>query len=470
MSAPIASWTDAQYDDYLASHLTPTAARKEQNGEVFTPPALISAVLDTLPASAWTNPAARWLEPTAGRGHFAVVLFRRLFRGLATSHPNPTRRARHIIENMLFMVELHPPHCRALRAIFGPRANIFQADATQWTPPSTANLDTPASTPTFDYIIGNPPFQDAVRRSGSKRITRAKNKLYERITAHCCQSLLSPKGHLAFIVPSNLFSGNAHALYAWMVEHAHIKQITFLSKEMGHFPHVQHAMCHFTLALNRRTGTGTRISSAAAAPFSVLLRNRVCNPVSHWTPSTEKLVARWIGDTKHIGAHAVRGKSVASYRGTKYAIAFTPNRTLRTNSTELAKGKGEKKAILFVMSPETPAFKMDWSGRMGAGPNTFYVAFSSEQEGKRIETFLTGDVFAELVASTRTTRQFVKTGMLEHLMWNAVMKGASPSQTRKRRRSRTFNVSTKPPARTRPRTRTRTRTRTQTRRKRRRAS
>lgn len=421
---PVAEWTEEEMSTYLSSHLDPTTASKEDRGEVFTPPELVEQVLDTFPESAWTRHDARWLEPSAGKGHFAVAVFHRLQNGLAKWEPDPVRRARHIVEKMLTMVELHRPHCTALRKVFGAKANIVCADATRWMPSSPF-----PNASRFDFIVGNPPFQDAVRRTGARRITRAKNKLYERITLHCCQQLLSPSGgQLAFVVPSNAFSGNRHAMYTWMVEHAQVTSISFLGKEPNYFPKVQHAMCYFSLRLDTRARTHTRTTciSSSNASFSVTLRNRVCNPVSNWTRVTEQLVQKWIGDKKSPLAHAVRGKAVSSYRGTKYPVVFMPNRTLRTNNAGLAKGKGEKKAVLFVISPETPQFKMDRSGKMGAGPNTFYITFSTATEGNRLEQFLKSDVFAELVACTRTTRQFVKTGMLEHLRWECILKGSRP--------------------------------------------
>jgi type I restriction-modification system DNA methylase subunit len=272
MLPPIAGWTDDEVDAYLSSHLAPTTQNKEARGEVFTPPELVEKVLDTFPSRAWSRHDARWLEPSAGKGHFAVAIFRRLQKGLARWEPDPARRARHIVEKMLTMVELHRPHCTALRKLFGENATIVCADASRWVPdvPSTPSTpSTHSSThPRFDYIVGNPPFQDEVRRTGARRITRAKNKLYERITLHCCQQLLNPRGGLlALIVPSNAFSGNRHALYAWMVDNAHVRQIAFLGNEPNYFPKVQHAMCYFSLQLHpaRRSALATRIQSPRAS-------------------------------------------------------------------------------------------------------------------------------------------------------------------------------------------------------------
>ena len=72
--------------------------RVKQTGEVFTPPALIKEMLDRLPAEVWANPNKTWLEPSAGDGNFLVEIKRRL---LKEGHSE-----KHILENMLFSIEL----------------------------------------------------------------------------------------------------------------------------------------------------------------------------------------------------------------------------------------------------------------------------------------------------------------------------------------------------------------------------
>jgi hypothetical protein len=72
--------------------------RVKQTGEVFTPRSLIREMLDALPNSVWFDPNKRWLEPSAGDGNFLVEIKVRL---LQAGHDE-----KHILENMLFSVEL----------------------------------------------------------------------------------------------------------------------------------------------------------------------------------------------------------------------------------------------------------------------------------------------------------------------------------------------------------------------------
>lgn len=80
--------------------------RIDQTGEVFTPDELVKSMLDRLPPEIWFDPQKKWLEPTCGDGNFLITIFDRLMESLRTWEPNPQARHKHIIENMLFGVEL----------------------------------------------------------------------------------------------------------------------------------------------------------------------------------------------------------------------------------------------------------------------------------------------------------------------------------------------------------------------------
>ena len=66
-----------------AEKLTKSKARVKELGEVFTPAALVSEMLDKMPADCWL-PGKTWLEPSCGTGNFLVQI---LQRKLAAGHP-----------------------------------------------------------------------------------------------------------------------------------------------------------------------------------------------------------------------------------------------------------------------------------------------------------------------------------------------------------------------------------------------
>jgi hypothetical protein len=124
---------------------------KTTYGEVITPPEFArNMLIETLSSSIFKNPALKWLDIGAGRGSFGVALRRILNDTLAHAIPDVVARDRHIITRMLHMVEINPDNVTDyLRPLFGPDANIHQADYLTWDPPAAVH---------YDVIIGNPPF------------------------------------------------------------------------------------------------------------------------------------------------------------------------------------------------------------------------------------------------------------------------------------------------------------------------
>jgi site-specific DNA-methyltransferase (adenine-specific) len=74
------------------------------NDAVFTPPRVVNAVLDLLPAEVWTNPSLRWLDPGAKTGVFPREITKRLMAGLAEVIPDEDARLEHILREMVFAI------------------------------------------------------------------------------------------------------------------------------------------------------------------------------------------------------------------------------------------------------------------------------------------------------------------------------------------------------------------------------
>lgn len=168
--------------------------KKEAYGEIFTPFHLIKEMFDMLPESSFTNPETTWLDPGAGTGFFTMYLFWKLDIGLAAAIPERSIRHEHIINNMLYMVEIQEDNVLYLRGLFGQDANISHEDFTHYSGPRR-----------FDYVIGNPPYNS----KGSKKVptNKMKSKKTDGITIwisfiKTSISLLKPGGNLLVIIPS----------------------------------------------------------------------------------------------------------------------------------------------------------------------------------------------------------------------------------------------------------------------------
>ena len=118
--------TPNEIKEIIKKHLPVKNKQKEEHGEVFTPIFYLEEMLDTLPSYVWTNPNLKWLDPANGIGNFPMLIFEKLMRGLEKKIPNRAKRAKHIIENMLFMIEIDESNVKVSREIFGPSANIYK--------------------------------------------------------------------------------------------------------------------------------------------------------------------------------------------------------------------------------------------------------------------------------------------------------------------------------------------------------
>lgn len=228
---------------YINDHLAPKDAERHKFGEVFTPMDLVNEMLDTLPAEVWKNPNLTWLDPANGMGNFPIAVFLRLFYGFRTKggkyvgitndgdgeynpgltnvKPNEVARRRHIVQNMLFMVELNSKNNAVAKLLFkklapGVEPNIIQmhrkdgflADVDMEFPNGTVNQ--------FDIVMGNPPYNGgsvkSVTTQQTKKIRIEKDigkekhiNLWVPFVKKSINSHLKKNGYLLFIHPIGWF-------------------------------------------------------------------------------------------------------------------------------------------------------------------------------------------------------------------------------------------------------------------------
>ena len=182
-------------------HLTPKVKEKKDFGEVFTPIELIEKMLEHLPKSDWSNPNLKWLDPANGIGNFPIVIFYKLDKGLEKWEPKTQKRRKHIIENMLFMMELQSNNNRIAKNIFKKLCNncipnIWTIDSLKV---SKDDILKHFTIDRIDRIIGNPPFQ-AFQEASDKR--GGGDELYMKFVRHSID-ILANEGYLVFVHPSS---------------------------------------------------------------------------------------------------------------------------------------------------------------------------------------------------------------------------------------------------------------------------
>ena len=79
-------------------------------GIIYTPNNLVNNILDLIPENYYKDSNLKWLDIGAGNGAFSLNIFNRLNNNLINKQ--------HIIENMLYMIEIYPDHIEMLEQLF----------------------------------------------------------------------------------------------------------------------------------------------------------------------------------------------------------------------------------------------------------------------------------------------------------------------------------------------------------------
>jgi len=184
--------------EYVESRLIPDIDAKKNRGEVFTPLSLINNMLDHLPKKVWSNPNLKWLDPANGIGNFPICVYYRLMDGLKDLFADKKERSKHIIENMLYMIELDPTNVAISRSIFLD-GNIEEQDFTKYIKPKSWPEK-------FDVIMGNPPFK--------KKFNNANNRVggssLWSVFINDSMNILIDNGLLLFITPISWMTGGSN--------------------------------------------------------------------------------------------------------------------------------------------------------------------------------------------------------------------------------------------------------------------
>jgi hypothetical protein len=183
------------YERFLTDRLEIKSAEKAEHGEVFTPLEIVDEMFASLPASVWSDPDLRWLDPACGVGNFLIRAitggtgYPGLYDGLKKKIRDDGRRLKHIIENMIVMYDINAKNTATVRRLLTKMCPGCKPAV------KTADFLKGAAEP-FDIIVGNPPYNaGGIKREGTKR-------LHVNFTERSLE-LLRPGGYLLFICPPN---------------------------------------------------------------------------------------------------------------------------------------------------------------------------------------------------------------------------------------------------------------------------
>ena len=236
--------------NFLQGNLPPKELERHKFGEVFTPLDLVDEMLHSLPHAVWSNKNLTWLDPASGIGNFPIKVllgqdsgkykYPGLLHGLSKSIPNLKLRCKHIIEKMLFLIDINENNNKIARMLFQklcPHAipNISYIDKKNgFLTKKSLTFATGAKNITmrsFDIIVGNPPFnKGAVRTALVTEKTRKKklelgvsdsesNYWVKFINKILIDGYLKKNGYLLFIHPITWFKSDRLGAHNTILSH-----------------------------------------------------------------------------------------------------------------------------------------------------------------------------------------------------------------------------------------------------------
>jgi len=208
--------TEEKIHAIIEEHLPAKDKEKGEFGEVFTPPSMISNMYDYFPKDKLKS-TTTWLDPASGIGNFGIVLFFHLMKELRSTISSEHKRAKHIIEKMIFMVEINKNNVTTCSKIFKklcPDAtpNLYEGNFL------TLDTDAIGWPSSFDCIVGNPPYNiGGTGLEGSKRTHIVfTEKAIERLSSRGIVAYICPPSYRETGTPMNKLFQDVHGHFIYI--------------------------------------------------------------------------------------------------------------------------------------------------------------------------------------------------------------------------------------------------------------
>ena len=415
--------------DYITDHLAPKDLERHKYGEVFTPLTLVDEMLATLPKDVWGKKDWKWLDPANGIGNFPIKAllgqtegahtYPGLMHGLEKEIPDAGRRCKHIVENMLFMVDINPKNNAIARRLFeklcpGARANIDQIDRKDGFLSAKPLVFNGKEVAGFDVIMGNPPYN----RGGINRPDTRKNKKTDLYTGDKKETiwnkfieksftLLHPEGFLLFINPIGWFHPGDYDNVRKQLIHNQIHVIKIYkhdSQAVKEFSGSGKITVAYFLAQNKPSYKATNVIGTAGNKESIKL-----NSESIILLNDSGIINKIIGkssfwkDNKHF-----KHKSVPCEPGTHHQIAGIYESGIITVAKTLKEHEDANKPKIIISGRNYPRIYYDKEGKFGLVGSTVNYWIGNKVALDRIHLFLETKLAAFLTKELKFRQDFVE--------------------------------------------------------------
>jgi hypothetical protein len=394
----IHAMTDKDIEEKIEQYLSVREDEKNKHGEVFTPTQLIDEILNKLPPSVWSNPNLKWLDPANGIGNFPMVAYQKLLKGLEQWEPNKNKRSKHIIENMLFMVEINPKNIKISKKIFGSNSNICCADFLK----DSEKCFKQFGVENFDIVMGNPPFQK--EQEGKREGGYGGRTLWDKFIVKSIE-LLTPNGYLCFITPPG-WRKPEHELFNLMTKDNQLLYLHIISKKQGQqLFDVSQRIDLYVIQKHIPTKDTEIIDE---------LDNKIELDVTKWMflpnydfENIKKIMTNGTNGIDIIYSRTIYGTDKNNMKAKptekyKYPIVHSINQKglVFWYTDDKTKGHfGVSKVLLNFNRHQYPV--NDYEGKYGMSQITFGIPITSKKQGDDIVNAINTDAFKNIIKATK---------------------------------------------------------------------
>ena len=400
----------------IRDRLTVREEEKNLYGEVFTPIELICKMFYHIPDKVWENKDLKWLDPANGIGNFPVVAYYKLMDSLKSKISPEAKRSKHIIENMLYMVELNPVNVRVCKKIFkmiDPKAtpNIVKHDFLTFK--GFKGIDK------FDVIMGNPPFQDKGGKSG-----KGGHDLYPDFFNNCVNKILNDNGYIIFITGNKWRAPDKKGSLKTMwdiFQNMNTRVLRIYSKEKtGELFNVAARVDYYLVQKNNKYN-GTDLIDEKGIKNKIDIRKWDFLPNYNY-PEIEKIITSEEKGIKIIYSASMyegsaRNKNLNKSKNGNFKYPVRHSHTIKDGEviywTNEKKGHfGVPKVILIKGTYIYPL--NDYEGEYGMTNYSFGIPIKSKKEGDDIVKALNTKEFLEIISATKWQSGFTDHNMFKY--------------------------------------------------------